>query len=70
MIEKSTTNSKELKSRLAKSKHFVCICWTDNLHLTKKYDDDDIFLISTWLAHDDILTMKIFSEIQELKKTR
>ena len=70
MIEKSTKNFKQLKSGLEKSKHFVCIYWTDNIHITKKFDDDDILLISTYLAHDDILTMKIFSEIQEFKKIR
>jgi hypothetical protein len=68
-MKKSITSEKSLKSMLDKADNFVCIYWVDDhLHLTKKNDNDDILLISLFLAHDDDLTMKIFSEIQELKK--
>ena len=68
-MKKSITSEKKLKSMLDKADNFVCIYWVDdNLHLTKKIDYDDILLISLFLAHDDDLTMKIFLQIQELKK--
>jgi hypothetical protein len=68
-MKKSITSEKKLISMLNKAENFVCIYWADdNLHLTKKNDKDDILLISTFLAHDDTLTMKIIFEIQEMKK--
>jgi hypothetical protein len=68
-IKKSITSSENLIRMISNSEHFVCLYWVDgNLHLTKKNNTDDVLLISTFLAHDDTLTMEIFNAIKEIKK--